>query len=68
MSPTRLIVRALIADLLACSRVNQKLISRYEDTPIPSHKLVFQAKDKVRIAYMEYAVVLENGVYVFLVP
>lgn len=38
ISPTRLTVNALMADLLAWIRVYQKLISKYEDTPIPSHK------------------------------
>lgn len=37
MSPTRLTVRALIADLFAWIRVNQKLIRRYDEIPIPSH-------------------------------
>lgn len=36
ISPTRLTTMALMADLLACIRVNQKLISKYEETPIPS--------------------------------
>jgi len=35
-SPTRLRIIALIADLLAWIRVNQKLIRRYEHRPTPS--------------------------------
>lgn len=36
MSPTRLTVIALIADLLAWIRVIQNPTRRYDDTPIPS--------------------------------
>jgi|TARA_B100001250_G_scaffold413773_1_gene449029 hypothetical protein len=36
-SPTRLTSIAFIADLLACIRVCQKLINKYEAKPIPSH-------------------------------
>jgi hypothetical protein len=35
-SPTRLTIIALIADLLACIRVCQKLINKKEANPIPS--------------------------------
>ena len=35
-SPTRFISIALIADLFACKRVNQKLIKRYDARPTPS--------------------------------
>jgi hypothetical protein len=31
-----LTIIAFIADLFACKRVNQKLISKYEDRPTPS--------------------------------
>lgn len=37
ISPTRLTTSALIALLLAWIRVNQKLISRYDEIPMPSH-------------------------------
>ena len=30
-----------MAALLACNLVNQKLISKYDTTPIPSHKKIF---------------------------
>jgi len=36
-SPTLFTNIALIADLPACILVNQKLISRYDAKPIPSH-------------------------------
>ena len=36
-SPIRLTTIALIAALFACIRVNQKLISKYEHKPTPSH-------------------------------
>ena len=36
ISPTRLTVKAFMADLFAWIRVNQKLISKQDDTPIPS--------------------------------
>jgi len=36
MSPKRFISTAFIADLLACTRVNQKLINKYEHNPTPS--------------------------------
>lgn len=32
----RLTINAFMADLFACSRVNQKLISKYEHNPTPS--------------------------------
>jgi len=35
----RLTTKALIADLLACNLVNQKLISKYEHKPTPSHPI-----------------------------
>ena len=36
-SPIRFITIAFTADLLACKRVYQKLIKRYEQRPTPSH-------------------------------
>ena len=38
-SPTLFTTIAKIADLLACSLVNQKLISRYEHKPTPSQPM-----------------------------
>jgi hypothetical protein len=35
-SPTRFTTIAFKADLLACARVNQKLINKYEESPTPS--------------------------------
>lgn len=36
MSPRRFTNIALMAALLACNRVNQKLINKYEQIPTPS--------------------------------
>jgi len=43
-SPTLLQITALIADLLACILVNQKLINKYEQKPTPSHPTTITTK------------------------
>ena len=52
-SATRLTTNALIADLLACIRVCQKLINKYEHKPTPSHpknnKTKFSPVTKINI-------------------
>ena len=64
-STKRFTITALIADLLACKRVNQKLINKYDDNPTPSQPKN-NCKKLIKYEYLQIYRVFFNYPFSFI--